>query len=152
MLYGKVLRCPYAHERIVSIDTSAAEAMPGVKAVYIIQDHGSEIHWAGDDIVAVAAVDEPTAEDAIHAIKVVYEPLPHFLNYFDQPQNVAEDTNPISIGDLTNMLRNQVPDQQIVAYIKRKGISFDVTQELVDRMKQNEVGADVIEALKAAPK
>src|SRR5438105_9498280 len=61
MLYGKVLRSPYAHAKVVSIDTSAAEKMPGVKAVHIVQDVGSEIYWAGDDVVAVAAVDEPTA-------------------------------------------------------------------------------------------
>jgi len=38
MLYGKILRCPYAAAKIVSIDTSAAEKMPGVKAVHAIQD------------------------------------------------------------------------------------------------------------------
>src|SRR5262252_9591374 len=86
MLFGKVLRSPYAHARIVSIDTSAAEKMPGVKAVQIVQDADSEIHWAGDDIVAVAAVDEPTAADAIRAIKVEYQPLSHFNNDFEQPQ------------------------------------------------------------------
>src|SRR2546423_5582315 len=68
MLYGKVLRCPYAHARVVSIDTSAAEKMSGVKAVHIVQGPGSNIHWAGDDIVVVAAVGETPAEDAIRAI------------------------------------------------------------------------------------
>ncbi|HEX8090739.1 MAG TPA: xanthine dehydrogenase family protein molybdopterin-binding subunit, partial [Blastocatellia bacterium] len=48
MLYGKILRCPHAHAKIVSIDVSAAEKMPGVKAVKIIQDVGTEIRWAGD--------------------------------------------------------------------------------------------------------
>ncbi len=79
MLYGKVLRSPHAHAKIVSIDTSAAEKMPGVKAVKVIQEPGTEIKWAGDEIVAVAAVDEPTAEDAIRAIKVTYEKLPHLV-------------------------------------------------------------------------
>ena len=54
---------------ITSIDTSAAEKMAGVKAVQIIQKPGTEIFWAGDEIVGVAAVDEPTAEDAVRAIK-----------------------------------------------------------------------------------
>ena len=67
MLYGKVVRSPHAHAKVTSIDISAAEKMPGVKGVYIIQDKGSEIHWAGDDIVVVAAVDEPTAADAARA-------------------------------------------------------------------------------------
>jgi xanthine dehydrogenase YagR molybdenum-binding subunit len=54
MLFGKVLRCPYAHAKVVSIDTAAAEKMPGVKAIHIIQGPNANIHWAGDDIVAVA--------------------------------------------------------------------------------------------------
>ena len=83
MLFGKILRSPHAHAKIVSIDTSAAEAMPGVKAVKIIQGPGTEIQWAGDEIVIVAAVDEPTAEDAVRAIKVRYEKLPHFVNEKD---------------------------------------------------------------------
>jgi len=78
-LFGKVLRSPHAHAKIVSIDTSVAEKMPGVKAVKIIQEPGTEIQWGGDEIVAVAAVDEPTAEDAIRAITVKYEVLPHLV-------------------------------------------------------------------------
>lgn len=80
MLFGKILRSAHAHAKIVSIDISAAEKMPGVKAVKIIQGPGTEIQWALDEIAAVVAVDEPTAEDAIRAIKVVYEKLPHFVN------------------------------------------------------------------------
>ena len=37
MLYGKIVRCPHAHAKVVSIDTSAAEKMPGVKAVKVVQ-------------------------------------------------------------------------------------------------------------------
>ena len=48
MLYGKMLRSPHAHAKIVSIDTSAAEKLPGVKAVKVIQGPGTEIQWAGD--------------------------------------------------------------------------------------------------------
>src|ERR1044071_1153149 len=57
MLYGKVVRSQHAHAKVVSIDTSAAEKMPGVKGVYIIQDKGSEIPWAGDAIVVLAGVE-----------------------------------------------------------------------------------------------
>src|SRR5579864_2193961 len=76
MLFGKVLRSPYAKAKIVSIDTSAAEKLPGVRAVEIIQKAGTTAQWAGDDIVAVAAVDESTAEDAVRLIKVAYQKLP----------------------------------------------------------------------------
>jgi len=82
-LWAKMVRCPYAHARIVSIDTSAAEKMPGVKAIEFIHKVGDEIQWAEDDIVAIAAVDEPTAEDAVRAVKVQYERLPHMVIDFD---------------------------------------------------------------------
>jgi xanthine dehydrogenase YagR molybdenum-binding subunit len=93
MLYGKILRCPHAHAKIVSIDTSAAEKMPGVKAVKIIQDVGTEIRWAGDEVVGVAAVDESTAADAVRAIKVKYEVLPHLVVDTD-PKAAGENAKP----------------------------------------------------------
>src|SRR6202171_6189669 len=103
MLYGKVFRSPYAHAKVVSIDTSAAEKMPGVKAVHIVQGPGSTIHWAGDELVVVAAVDEPTAEDAARLVKVVYEPLHHWVNDFDPPKDVPDDNSPLTQGDLVTM-------------------------------------------------
>src|SRR5260370_11495386 len=95
MLYGKVVRSAHAHCKITRIDTSAAEAVPGVKAVHIVQGPGSEISWAGDDLVVIAAVDEPTANDAARLVKVVYEPLPHWVNDFDSPTNVPADNGPL---------------------------------------------------------
>ena len=53
--------------------------MPGVKAVEIIQKVGTTAQWAGDEIVAVAAVDESTAEDAVRLIKVSYQPLSYLV-------------------------------------------------------------------------
>src|SRR5215475_34391 len=80
MLFGKVVRSPYAHAKIVSIDLSVAEKMPGVKAVKIIQEPGKEVQWAGDEIAAVVAETEGQAEDAARAVKVVYERLPHIVS------------------------------------------------------------------------
>jgi xanthine dehydrogenase YagR molybdenum-binding subunit len=79
MLYARFVRCPHAHARITRIDTSAAESMAGVKAVQVIQKEGTEIQWALDEIVAVAAVSEQTAEDAVRAVRVEYEVLPCFV-------------------------------------------------------------------------
>src|SRR5262247_3037462 len=73
MLFGKVVRSPYAHAKIVSIDTSVAEKMPGVKAVKITQE-------AGKEILTVVAETEGQAEDAARAVKVVYEKLPHIVS------------------------------------------------------------------------
>ena len=151
MLYGKVVRCPHAHAKIVSVDTSVAEKMPGVAAVYVIQGPGSEIHWAGDDLVVVAAVDERAAADAAHAVKIEYEVFPHFVDDFKQPQNVAEDTGPISRGDLITMFINQMPPPQIIERVQKRGISFKVEPAMVDQLRQNNVGEPVIAALEAAP-
>lgn len=150
MLYGKVLRSPYAHAKVVSVDKSAAEKMPGVKAVHVVQGPGSEIHWAGDDIVVVAAVDEPTAADAVRQIKVQYEPLPHFVNDFAEPTNVAEDKSPLTESDLRDMYRNQVPEAQIVSKIQQQGIAFEAKAETLDQMRQRQVSDNVIAALKSA--
>src|SRR5581483_5778787 len=79
MLYAQSVQCPYAHAKVTTIDSSAAEKMPGVVAVLPINDVGKEIFWGGTDVVAVAAVDEPTARDAVRAIKVEYEQLPHLV-------------------------------------------------------------------------
>jgi xanthine dehydrogenase YagR molybdenum-binding subunit len=80
MLWAKILRCPHAHAKIKSLDVSAAEKMPGVKAVRVIQGPGTEIQWALDEVVGVAATSEALAEEALHAVKVEYEILPHFVN------------------------------------------------------------------------
>src|SRR3972149_6454506 len=97
MLWGKILRSPYAHARILNIDTSQAERLPGVKAVvtgketapirYAFVDTPrypadqyplaiDEVRYIGDELAAVAAVDEETAEEALSLIRVDYEELP----------------------------------------------------------------------------
>src|ERR1700737_4743800 len=77
MLFAVTVRCPHAHAKIVSIDTGAAQKSPGCKAVYVFQKAGTEIFWAGDDVVAVAAVDELSAAQAAKAVQVQYKALPH---------------------------------------------------------------------------
>src|SRR5205807_7785137 len=55
LLHGRILRCPFAHASIQSIDASAAEKMPGVKAVILTANAGSELRYPGDEIGGVAA-------------------------------------------------------------------------------------------------
>lgn len=150
MLFGKVVRCPYARAKVLTIDVSAAEAMPGVKAVHIIQGPGTQIHWAGDDIVAVAAVDEPTAEDAARAIKVEYQKLPHLVSDAEPPQGAAENAGPLSMDDIGDMLDNQVPDRQIVSQIQQYGISFQAEEKMLSEAQQEGVPASIIEAIRTA--
>jgi xanthine dehydrogenase YagR molybdenum-binding subunit len=83
MLYGRMLTCPYAHAKITALDTSGAEKIVGAKGVLVIQPVGTEIQWAGDEIVAVAAASETAADDALRAIKVEYDVLPHIVNEED---------------------------------------------------------------------
>jgi 4-hydroxybenzoyl-CoA reductase subunit alpha len=94
MLWGFVKRSPHAHARILNIDTSKAEKLPGVKAVTVGKDFdGFRWGWSGptrdedplavekvrylyEGVAAVAAVDEDTAQEACDLIEVEYEPLP----------------------------------------------------------------------------
>ncbi len=138
LLAGAVLRSPHAHARLVSVDTSAAEKMPGVKAVVVLQKPGTAtIRWAGDEVVAVAAVDEPTAYDAINNIKVQWDVQPHFVDDFTEPpSDIPEDTGPLSQEDIVGMFGNQVPEPQIIAAINKRGIDFAPTPEILERAKR----------------
>jgi len=150
MLYGKVLRCPYAHAKVVSIDTSAAEKIPGVKAVHIVQGPGANIHWAGDEIVAVAAVDEPTAEDAIRAIKVKFQQLPHLVSDAEPPKGSAQEQGPLSMDAIGDMLDNQVPARQMVSDIQKYGITEKPSEDTLKELKEAGATDEVLAALQSA--
>ena len=74
MLHGRILRSIHPHARVLSVDTSKAEALKGVKA--ILGKRKDEVNFVGDDVAAVAAVSEEIAEQALKLIKVEYEVLP----------------------------------------------------------------------------
>jgi xanthine dehydrogenase YagR molybdenum-binding subunit len=74
MLYGKILRCPHACADVISVGLEKAQNQPGVKAA--IQLKEGRVKYAGEQVAAVAAVDEKTAEEALRSIEVVYKPLP----------------------------------------------------------------------------
>ncbi|HLQ50888.1 MAG TPA: xanthine dehydrogenase family protein molybdopterin-binding subunit [Terriglobales bacterium] len=150
MLYGKVLRSPYAHARVVSIDTSAAEKMPGVKAVHVVQGAGKEVFWAGDDVVAVAAVDERTAEDAVRAIKVEYERLPHLVVDAQEPKSGADSRGPLSKTELLALIDTDASDNQVVQQIQNRGISFHPTPELLGQWREQHIKEEVLQALQKA--
>jgi xanthine dehydrogenase YagR molybdenum-binding subunit len=150
MLYGKVLRSPYAHAKVVSIDTSAAEKIPGVKAVHIVQGPGANIHWAGDEIVAVAAVDEPTAEDAIRALKVKFQPLPHLVSDAEPPAGSAQEQGPLSMDAIGDMLDNQVPARQMVSDIQKYGVTEKPSEDMLKEIKEGGAPDEVLQALRTA--
>ena len=93
MAYAKVLRSPYAHAKIVSIDTLRAASRPGVYCVitgndleglnpyygHAVKDHPllaiGKVRYAGEPVAAVVAIDERTAFEALEFIDVKYEEL-----------------------------------------------------------------------------
>jgi xanthine dehydrogenase YagR molybdenum-binding subunit len=101
MLHAAILWCPHAHAKITKIDTSAAEKMPGVRVLLKDGVVGTNIPWfagaggfssrlfdahcrmEGDEVAAVAADTIYQAWDALRAIKVEYEVLPH-VSSFDE--------------------------------------------------------------------
>src|ERR1700716_1669239 len=151
MLFGKMLRAPYAHCKVESVDVSVAEKIPGVKAIEIVQGPGSTIHWAGDEVVAVASIDESTAEDAIRAIQVKYQKLGHLVIDAEPPEGASESQGPLSMDDIGDMLDNQVPQNQMVSQLEQYGISFQPTEEDLKGAKEEGVPDALIEAIRKAP-
>ena len=108
-LVGKILRSPHAHARIVSIDTRKARALPGVKAIITgadLPEVASALHQGGEAaanmrdlamnvmardkvlyeghaVASVAAVSNARADEALAAIEVTYEILPHVIEVED---------------------------------------------------------------------
>jgi xanthine dehydrogenase YagR molybdenum-binding subunit len=150
MLFGKVLRSPYAKAKIVSIDTSAAEKMPGVKAVEIIQKPGATVHWAGDEVVALAAVDEPTAEDAARSIKIEYRPMSHMVSDAEPPAGAGGEAGPMSQEDIWDATDN-MSDAEVAAQIAKVGVSFKATAALLAQLKKFELADVIIDAIGKAP-
>ncbi|MCG6878021.1 MAG: xanthine dehydrogenase family protein molybdopterin-binding subunit [Deltaproteobacteria bacterium] len=108
MLVGKIKRSPHAHARILNIDTSKAEALPGVKAVVTGKDtegvkwgvfaytqdqqfiQTEKVRYIGDEVAGVAAIDEETALKALDLIVVEYEELPAVFNPMEAMASATE--------------------------------------------------------------
>ena len=86
MLVARLLTSPHAHARITKIDTGPAEAIKGVRGVQIINGEGTELQWNGQEILAIAADTEELARDAVVAVKIDYEVLPHLVKEEDVDQ------------------------------------------------------------------
>jgi xanthine dehydrogenase YagR molybdenum-binding subunit len=124
MLYGRVLRSPHAHARVLKVDASAARLIPGVRAIVGATDQevirGSNralaepnrkdptdigkaqpagkgekiVRFAGEPVAAVAADSPEIAEDAIRAIKVEYDVRPHVVRAEDAAREDAPQVYP----------------------------------------------------------
>ncbi|UQA58699.1 xanthine dehydrogenase family protein molybdopterin-binding subunit [Polyangium aurulentum] len=96
MLYGRIIRSPHPHARVKSIDTSAADTYPGVRATHVLEhlrggatlrDPAKEtpsrypvVRYVGQPIAAVAAVTQAAADEAARLIKIEYETLPFVID------------------------------------------------------------------------
>jgi CO/xanthine dehydrogenase Mo-binding subunit len=161
MLFGRTLRSPYPHAAIKSIDTSRAQALPGVKAVVTHADTpgikfgprsedwtifaADKVRFDGDEVAAVAAVDEDTAEEALELISVEYEELPFVadpveamqpgapLVHADKPGNIAAEFK-VEAGDVDQAFKDShiiyedryFTNQVYQAYMEPMGALADV--------------------------
>jgi CO/xanthine dehydrogenase Mo-binding subunit len=115
MLCGKILRSPHPHAKILKLDTSRAERLPGVRAVVTAKDslkikHGfvetprypadqypiavDRVRYVGEEIAGVAAMDEQTAEEALRLIEVKYEQLPAIFDVLEAMEPGAPEIHP----------------------------------------------------------
>lgn len=109
MLIGRLLRSPYPHARIVRIDTSGAERLPGVKDVVTFEDVSPRpfgfpynqyllddvVRFVGEEVAAVAAETTEIADEALKRIRVEYQRLPHVV---DPQAALAPDAPQIHLG------------------------------------------------------
>lgn len=120
MLYGKILRSPYPHARILSIHTEKAMRLPGVVTILTAQQTpqikfsfmphladklplaNEKVRFIGDEVAAVAALDEEIAEEALGLIEVEYEELP---SVFDPEEALKPDAPKIHDGQTNVALR-----------------------------------------------
>src|SRR3954464_8776744 len=126
MLYGAVLRSPLAHARIVSIDTSAAQQHPKVRAVITGKDlEGLNLAWMptlsadteavlatdkvrfqNQEVAFVVADDHYAARDALELIDVEYEPLPVVVD----PRKALDADAPVIRDDKEGQTSNHIFD------------------------------------------
>ncbi|MFH2045813.1 MAG: molybdopterin cofactor-binding domain-containing protein [Pseudomonadota bacterium] len=127
MLIGKILRSPLPHAKILNIDTSKALKLKGVRAVVTGKDitdvpHGimrveplpeiirdkfslakQKVRFIGDEVAAVAAVDEDTAMEALELIKVDYEELPALFDIYEAMKPDAIQIHEYFPGNISTM-------------------------------------------------
>ena len=135
ILWGKVLRSPLPHARILNIDTSKAETLPGVKAIITARDVAprlvgaslkdmpvlarDRVRYVGEEVAAVAAIDADTAEEAVALIQVDYEEL---AAVFDPVEAMKPDA-PLIHPDYASYEgpRSKAPDLRNVQTLVQQG-------------------------------
>jgi 4-hydroxybenzoyl-CoA reductase alpha subunit len=130
MLHAAILQSPVAHARILNVDTSKARKLPGVKAIVTAKEAGlvkygvsparydetlfahEKVRYVGDEIAAVAAVDQATALEAVSLIKVDYEELPAVFDMFEAMKEGAPQIHDEFPGNLTAEVHQEFGDTE----------------------------------------
>jgi len=128
LLVGKVLRSPHPHARILNIDTAKAENLPGVKAVVTAKDTCGDkwgvfrytqdqqflptekVRYVGEEVAAVAAIDEDTALEALALIEVQYEVLPAVFTIEEAMAPEAPQLHEVYPGNINIHVHIEVGD------------------------------------------
>jgi len=158
MLHAALLDSPYPHARILRYDTSAARALPGVKAVLTAEDLpkqniGSSVRdepilardktrYVGEPVAAIAAEDPATARAALQLIEIEYEELPAV---FDAEEAMAPDA-PIIHEDTADYVRiAQSPfDGNVVAHVELETGNIDAAWDQCDVIVEGEYSVPAI--------
>ncbi len=131
MLHGAVVLSEHPRAKVLHIDISKAQALPGVVQVATYKDipgerwtgliyadwpvfvaEGEEVRYIGDMLAAVAAVDEHTAREAAALVQVTYEPLPAMLDPFEALLEGAQQVNPKHANELSKTVLTRGDAQQ----------------------------------------
>jgi xanthine dehydrogenase YagR molybdenum-binding subunit len=108
------------------------------------------VQWAGDEVAAVAAVDEATAEDAARAIRVQYRRMAHMVSDAEPPAGGGEAAGPLSGDDVDDAIGNQMPDKQLIEALEQRGISFKPEEDDLKEWKNEGASDAVIDAIRKA--
>ncbi len=143
MLFGKVLRSPLPHAKILNIDTSKAAKLPGVKGVMTGEEipdrtYGivpkakdeyalakGKVRYIGDDVAAVCAIDQEIAEEAVELIKVDYEELPAVFD----PLDAIKEGAPVIHDEVPNNISAMMHKEfgNVEAAFKESDVVFEDT-------------------------
>jgi CO/xanthine dehydrogenase Mo-binding subunit len=156
MLYARLVLSPYAHARILNIDTSAALSMPGVVAVFTAETLGmtpadplsrsqsplaqQEALWCGHPVAIVVGETEAIAEDGATAVEVDYDPLPAVIN----PETAIQPDSPLARSrseiEATGGDEHAAAVPQEGAPVEEEELSHNVNQAPPLRIGDIEVG------------
>lgn len=144
MLYGKIVRSEYAHAKILHIDTTEAEMLPGVRAIITQADVESgrkvfasdKVLYFGEPIAAVAATDSDIADEAAGLIKIEYERLPVVQNVMEaiQPSAPRLHSDETKDGPSRRGIRNRL-----------KQLSLDESEDSSEEISTLETELETLE-------